>query len=387
MRLIGTLENEKQAFLFYSFLLREGIKSSYEAVVNSETRKREMRIWVFEEDDVDKAISWLDQYKKNPNDPTFTEIEPTFTSPPPIHAISSHQEEAKTVQKNKWQVKISLKPKSGFSFPLTYLIIIACGFIFLWNGMEKLQMVKQFGLISLEIGLTPLQQKLMFDYPKSSQKIDQLIKEYPPLKSVDEIKKLPEEERRQFEEAQSIPTWKGLMNFFFGKNKKTLEEAPLFEKIREGEYWRLFTPCLLHAGFLHILFNMAWVWILCKQLESRLKKWKILILIIVIGVVSNISQYLMSGPFFLGFSGVVVGMVGFIWVRQKTAPWEGYSIQKITFVFILVFILAMFALEVFSLLLQIFTLSEISANIANTAHIVGGLVGMALAKIPFFARE
>ncbi|NGX37978.1 MAG: hypothetical protein K1000chlam2_01147, partial [Chlamydiae bacterium] len=29
MRLIGTVENEKQAFVFYSFLLNEGIHCTY----------------------------------------------------------------------------------------------------------------------------------------------------------------------------------------------------------------------------------------------------------------------------------------------------------------------------------------------------------------------
>ncbi len=163
-------------------------------------------------------------------------------------------------------------------------------------------------------------------------------------------------------------------------------DGPLFTKIREGEVWRLFTPCLLHAGILHILFNMAWAWLLIKQVEQRLSKWKTLILILLIGIVANFAQYFVSGPYFLGFSGVVVGLVGFIWVRQKIAPWEGYPLQKSTFLFILIFVIAMFALEIFSLVSAAITAKEISANIANTAHIIGGITGALFGRLPFFSR-
>ena len=106
-----------------------------------------------------------------------------------------------------------------------------------------------------------------------------------------------------------------------------------FEKIRQGEVWRLFTPCLLHFDFLHILFNMAWLWILGKQIEERIHWKKLGLLILIVGIVSNTAQYLVSGPSFLGFSGIVVGMAGFIWMRQRNAPWEGYPLSRIVFCF------------------------------------------------------
>src|SRR3954467_653548 len=39
---------------------------------------------------------------------------------------------------------------------------------------------------------------------------------------------------------------------------------------QNGEYWRLITSGFLHAGFLHILFNMYLLWILGQMLESTL---------------------------------------------------------------------------------------------------------------------
>ncbi len=143
----------------------------------------------------------------------------------------------------------------------------------------------------------------------------------------------------------------------------------------------------MHHDFLHILFNMVWVWILVKQLESRMNRGKICLLILVIGVISNIAQYLVSGPFFLGFSGVIVGLAGFIWVRQKKAPWEGYTVQKSTILFLLFFVLAMCLLEILTFLLQLFSIINIAPNIANTAHIVGGITGWCLGKVSFFGRK
>ena len=50
-------------------------------------------------------------------------------------------------------------------------------------------------------------------------------------------------------------------------------------------------------------------------------------------------------------------------------------------------VIAMFALELFSFAMQLFVRSELSANIANTAHIIGGLVGLALGRLPLFTRK
>jgi len=94
----------------------------------------------------------------------------------------------------------------------------------------------------------------------------------------------------------------------------------------------------------------------------------------------------MSGPDFLGFSGVVIGMAGFIWMRQRQAPWEGYPLQKATVMFILFFVAAMFALELLVFFLRLFNIGNLSASIANTAHIIGGLCGMVLGRFSFFSR-
>ena len=379
MRLIGSVETEKQAFVFYSFLLNEGIHSTYETQYDKELKKNIVTIWIYEEDAIDRAIEYLDEFKSNPQDPKFVKVDFPVAPPQPPDLIAT-KKDGQTEELQKEMRRLAMRKKR--SYPFTYLIILLCVALYFWSGVERAKMMKAEGKFSVEIGLIPLQQKLLFDYPKSKQVVDELLKKYP-LAAVTKLSELPS----QYKAAMEIPTWYGLMGYVFKVNSdQKAANGELFGKIREGQLWRLFTPCLLHGGFLHILFNMAWAWLLLRQVEDRLPKWKILVLIILIGIIANVAQYLVSGPFFLGFSGVVCGLIGFIWVRQKVAPWEGYPLHKSTIIFILIFVGAMFALEIVSLVTAAITAKEISANIANTAHIIGGISGALFGRVPFFSR-
>ena len=137
---------------------------------------------------------------------------------------------------------------------------------------------------------------------------------------------------------------------------------------------------------IHILFNMLWLWMLGRQVEERIKKWQYISVSLIIAIASNTAQYLMSGPLFIGYSGVICGLAGFIWMRQRKAPWEGYPLQKGTLIFLAVFILAMMGLQVASFVLIRFNIAEFDMNIANTAHIVGALTGIVLGRISFFSK-
>jgi len=386
MRLIGTVEDERQAFLFYSYLLKQGIQTTYEP----ELKKKKVSIWVYDEDKVQEAISALEAFNQNPKDPKYQVSEHAPPPPePPNLTLEKKKEEEQKRETRAFAGNVRVKTaRTAAKHPLTTFTILLCVALFFWNSMQQVNLFQADGAVGMRIGLTPIMQKLMFDYPESSKRVDQLLEQYS-LKSIEDFKALPQEERAQFQAAEKIPTWHGFLATFLSKVKKGVPKpvpAPMFSSIKSGQVWRLFTPVLLHAGFLHILFNMAWAWMLIKQLESRLPIWKIILLMFLIGSIANVAQYLVSGPYFLGFSGVVSGLVAFIWVRQKVAPWEGYPLQKMTIIFILVFILAMFVLELFSLILSAYQMTDTTPQIANTAHIIGGLAGALLARIPIFAR-
>lgn len=389
MRLIGTLDSEKQAFIFYSHLLSQGIHSTYETTA-PDAKKDRVSIWIYEEDQVERAIALLEEFKANPNDPKYSKIEYPFVppQPPDLIAVVKEGEAQKLKEKQKaasWSSAVDSPPKARKLrfFPLTHLTILICALLYFINTIQQVQIYQEKGKLSLELsGMTPLMQRLMFDYPLANQTINAVLQQNS-LKSYEKIEQVPVEIKAKIVEAQKIPVWRGVIGYFDKKNGK---QGPLFEKIRQGEYWRLFTPCLLHGGLLHILFNMAWVWILMRPMEERLSKWKVLLFVLIVGIIANIAQYFVSGPYFLGFSGIVCGQVGFIWMRQKMAPWEGYPLQKGTFLFILIFVISMFALDLMAFVLRHFEVVHLTVTIANTAHVVGGLLGILLARIPFFSR-
>ncbi len=93
----------------------------------------------------------------------------------------------------------------------------------------------------------------------------------------------------------------------------------------------------------------------------------------------------MSGSFFMGLSGVVCGLAGFIWARQRVAPWEGYLLHQLTLIFLAIFVLGMFALQIVFFFLELSGIVLIGISIANTAHLAGGITGYLLGKQKFFS--
>ena len=155
----------------------------------------------------------------------------------------------------------------------------------------------------------------------------------------------------------------------------------MFGDILEGQVWRLFTPSLLHFDFLHIFFNVLWFILLGNQIEYRIGPARYLGMIFVLGILTNTCQYIVSGPFFMGLSGIVCGMAAFIWARQQVAPWEGYLLHRFTLVFLAIFVVGMFLLQLIFFMMQTFATFELNIGIANTAHISGAIIGYLMGRM------
>lgn len=386
MRLIGTFSTEKEAYALYCALLKQGIENLYESAVDATTNNRVYHVWVYDEERLEESSALLEEYRKNPEAEKFQSPIPKVAIPP----TSPAYEEVTQREDLKWQsVPPAPMRRRRFAWGLMHFVILLCTILFFWNDAEEAHLEDAKGPLAPQIAMTPLQQTFLFDDPSSYSYIQKLI-DTVPIKEVRDLKELPPEAVALLDRSETAPSWRGLYSFLVIAKEKGFsiaKEAPLFEKIRQGELWRLFTPCLLHRDFLHILFNMIWAWMLLKQLDARLPKWKVFFLIVLIGCVSNVAQYLAGGPYFLGFSGVVVGLAGFIWQRQRRAPWEGYPLQRATVSFLLFFVLAMFALEILSFFIQMISPIQLFPQIANTAHVVGGLMGLLLGRFQFFSRR
>lgn len=354
MRLIAEFQTEKEAFSLQLFLQNHGIHSTYEKAAGS------YRLWVSEEGLLDEALSYYKEWQSRP--------EERLNTPPP----------------STWKIR-KMGPHATKPLSITHVLITICGFFFLWYLFQAEAMVQKRGEIALEYELTPLQQTFLFDDPAYLGEITAFLEAHN-VKTQDELNKLPAESIHAFKTLQNAPSWRGIIDLS-NHPWHTIPEGTFFGKIRDGELWRLITPVFLHGGWLHLLFNMAWLYILGRQVEERLGVSRYLLLSLIVGVVANIAQYLVSGPIFLGYSGIITGLVGFIWMRQRRAPWEGYPLPRAVIIFIAVFVLIMFILELIALILQHFHILNLYPNIANAAHIVGALTGICLARHSFFARK
>lgn len=185
--------------------------------------------------------------------------------------------------------------------------------------------------------------------------------------------------------------WRGMYHEILANSRSHFKSfsynTPMFEKILDGEIWRLFTPAILHGGLLHICFNLLWLHTLGRQMEIRLGIFRYSLFILIAALISNLGQYLMSGYNFVGLSGVICAMIMFIWTKMNIAAWEGYQIQRSTMSFIAVFILGLAGLQAIVFSLQLLGGPPFSFGIANTAHITGGIVGGVLAHAKIFSSR
>jgi len=144
-----------------------------------------------------------------------------------------------------------------------------------------------------------------------------------------------------------------------------IQWEPGLPEIRHGEVWRLITPIFVHDWHnpLHLLFNVYALWILGAMIEERQGAWRLASLVLVIAALSNLGQYYVKGPNFIGISGVVYGLFGYIWMKGKFDPNSGYYVHPQT---------------VMMMLLWFFLcLMNVMPGIANTVHAVGLVVGVA----------
>ena len=149
-------------------------------------------------------------------------------------------------------------------------------------------------------------------------------------------------------------------------------------EVLHGQVWRLVTPILMHGSFLHIFFNLWWLKDLGGVLEWRMGTKSLAILIVVIAIGSNLAQYYVAGPRFLVISGVVFGLLGFIWMKGKHDPDFGIQLPQVV-----VFMMLLWLVLGYSGVLE----SGLGAGIANTAHSAGLVMGMLCAFVPFWGSK
>ncbi|MBQ60758.1 MAG: rhomboid family intramembrane serine protease [Gammaproteobacteria bacterium] len=136
--------------------------------------------------------------------------------------------------------------------------------------------------------------------------------------------------------------------------------------LESHQYWRLLTPMFIHFGWIHIVFNLLWVWEIGRRIELISGSSVLLLVTIVSSLGANFLQYAMSGAgLFGGMSGVVFGYLGHSLVWDKLVPGRKMGLRSGIYIFMLVFLAIGFtgAFDLLGL-----------GSLANGAHL-GGLLG------------
>ncbi|MCP4271666.1 MAG: rhomboid family intramembrane serine protease [Gammaproteobacteria bacterium] len=133
-------------------------------------------------------------------------------------------------------------------------------------------------------------------------------------------------------------------------------------EIFSGQIWRLLTPVFLHFLVIHILFNMMWLWDLGGVVEKRQSALFLLFFVVSIGIMSNVIQFLATGPKFGGMSGVVYGLLGYTWIRSQKKN-SGYFLHKGIVIMMIGWLILGYTGWI--------------GPIGNAAHLSGLLLGMA----------
>ena len=318
MRLIGSISNFQEAESFSAWLTAEGFENHIEHEGN------EFQVWIKEEDRVEAARLGLAAFRENPLDKRFVEAKHRASE-----IVREKQLYQRRFQKNVQSGRVAA-PSSVGKAPLTITLLMISLVVALFTSFGE--DMKSIWFQSLAFcHITP-------------------------------------------EELRDI-----------AKDSAPSLESLKFWSIRKGEFWRLITPMFIHFGTVHLIFNMVWLIQLGRAIEVRFGSVWLLVLAFSAAAIGNFVECLIPDSWngisfgvlgghglvaLGGMSGVVYALFGFVWIRSLIDPLNRFQVQTSTVVIMLGWLF-------FCMLPQ--ASDVIGSNVANWAHALGLLVGMAAA--------
>ncbi|EFQ84590.1 peptidase, S54 family [Aeromicrobium marinum DSM 15272] len=146
-------------------------------------------------------------------------------------------------------------------------------------------------------------------------------------------------------------------------------QGRLWPGMDDGGYWRLLTSAFLHAGVLHLLFNMYALYLFGPFVERALGSARYVAAYLTMAVFSGAVVYLLTDPrtFTVGASGAVFGLFGYALVLLVRAKQDVRTLL---------------------VLLAVNGVISLAPNISWQGHLGGFIAGLTLgAAVAYAPRE
>ncbi len=145
---------------------------------------------------------------------------------------------------------------------------------------------------------------------------------------------------------------------------RDLDALMLASEAWPQEPWRLLTSCLLHVGWLHMVFNLYWLFKFGSVVEPTFGLPKTILIYVLVAALSSGGQWAVSGGG-IGLSGINYGLFALLWVLHRYQPgYRAVMPERLTTFFVAWFFICIAVTE-----LDIM-------QVANVAHGVGALTGL-----------
>lgn len=145
--------------------------------------------------------------------------------------------------------------------------------------------------------------------------------------------------------------------YIFGANLK--------EAVVAGEVYRLLTCAFLHAGIIHLVFNMYSLFIIGNQVETYIGKFKFTLVYLISAISASLMSCLFTEGLSVGASGAIFGLLGAL-------LYFGYHYR--------LYLGDVLKSQIIPLILINLMLGFMLSGVDNAAHI-GGLIGGYLATM------
>jgi membrane associated rhomboid family serine protease len=143
------------------------------------------------------------------------------------------------------------------------------------------------------------------------------------------------------------------------------------------EWITIFTSMFLHAGWMHIIGNMLYLWIFGDNVEDRMGHFRFLIFYLLCGFVATMAQFFTTANTdlvvpTLGASGAIAGVLAsylILFPRQRVRVLMGFWVIPMS---------ALVVIGVWFVLQVLYVAGSASDGVAYMAHIGGFIAGLIL---------